>query len=84
MNEQKKYYDANFAHYAELLEKHEEISISTSSVAKLLESEYILSPKVSRAKQKRMKKELKEMKKAAKNQKEAAAIHLWYSLQIFH
>ena len=69
-----KYYDANFTHYTELLEKHEEISISVSSVAKILESEYILSPKVSRAKQKRIKKQLKEMKKAAKTQKEADVI----------
>ena len=72
----KKYYNANFTHYTELLEKYEEISISTSSVAKILESEYILSPKVSRAKQKRMKKQLNEMKKAAKTQKEADAIQI--------
>lgn len=70
----KKYFDANFTHYAELLSKHEKINLSTSSIAKILESEYILSPKVSRAKQKRVKKELKELKKAAKTQKEADAI----------
>lgn len=70
----KKYYDANFTHYTELLEKHEDISISASSVSKILESEYILSPKVTRTKQKRIKKHLKELKKAAKTQKEADAI----------
>ena len=70
----KKYYDANFTHYTELLEKHEGISISASSVSKILESEYILSPKVTRTKQKRIKKHLKELKKAAKTQKEADAI----------
>ncbi|EFD00411.1 hypothetical protein CLOSTHATH_01377, partial [Hungatella hathewayi DSM 13479] len=44
-----KYYDANFTHYTELLEKHECISVSPSSVSKILEEEYILSPKVTRA-----------------------------------
>lgn len=70
----KKYFDANFSHYTELLAKYEKINISPSSVSKILESEYILSPKVSRSKQKRIKKQLKELKKAAKTQKEADAI----------
>lgn len=41
-----KYFDANFQHYSELLEAHEHICVSPSSVAKILESKYILSPKV--------------------------------------
>lgn len=69
-----KYFDANFTHYTELLAKHENLTLSASSVSKILESEYILSPKVSRSKQKRIKKELKELKKAAKTQKEAYVI----------
>jgi transposase len=69
-----KYYDANFQHYSELLESHEQIKVSASSVARILESEYILSPKVTKAKQKRIKQELAEKKKAAKTQKEADAI----------
>ena len=69
-----KYYDANFTHYAELLGEYEKINISTSSVAKILESEYILSPKVTRSKQRRIKKHLKDLKKAAKTQKEVDAI----------
>jgi hypothetical protein len=69
-----KYYDANFRHYSELLESHENIKISESSVAKILESEYILSPKVTKAKQKRIRKELEAKKKAAKTQKEADVI----------
>src|SRR5699024_1347713 len=48
-----KYFDANFTHYTELLAKHENLTLSASSVSKILESEYILSPKVSRSKQKR-------------------------------
>lgn len=70
----KKYFDSNFTHFTELLEMHEGISISTSSVSKILESEFILSPKVTSAKKKRIKKHLKELKKAAKTQKEANVI----------
>ena len=66
-----KYYDANFTHYTELLEAHEHISVSVSAVASILESEYILSPKVTKAKKKRVKKELAQKKQAAKTQKEA-------------
>jgi transposase len=69
-----KYYGTNFRHYSELLESHENIKISESSVAKILESEYILSPKVTKAKQKRIRKELAAKKKDAKTQKEADAI----------
>ncbi|MEG1947084.1 MAG: transposase, partial [Lachnospiraceae bacterium] len=69
-----KYYNANFTHYTELLAEHEGISISTSSVSKILESEYILSPKVTHAKQKRIKKHLKNLKETAKTQKEVDAI----------
>ena len=66
-----KYYDAHFTHYTELLKTHEHISISVSAVASILESEYILSPKVTKAKKKRMKKELEQKQQAAKTQKEA-------------
>lgn len=66
-----KYYDANFTHYTQLLETHEHISVSVSAVASILESEYILSPKVTKAKKKRIKKELARKQQAAKTQKEA-------------
>ena len=69
-----KYYDANFTHYTELLETHEHISVSVSAVASILESEYILSPKVTKAKKKRVKKELAQKQQAAKTQKEAELI----------
>ena len=69
-----KYYDANFTHFSELLESNEGIKVSTSTVASILESEYILSPKVTRAKKKRIKKQLEEKKKAAKSNKEAEKI----------
>lgn len=69
-----KYFDTNFTHFTELLEEVEGIHISTSCVANILEAEYIFSPKVTKAKKKRVKKELDAMKKTAKTQKEADTI----------
>ena len=69
-----KYFNANFQHFTELLAKHEQIHISASSVAAILESKYILSPKVTRSKQKRLKKALQAAKLAARTQKEADTI----------
>lgn len=65
-----KYYDANFTHFAELLATHEGIRISVSSIASILEKEYILSPKVTKAKKKRISKELRQKQGTAKTQKE--------------
>lgn len=69
-----KYYDANFSHFTELLLEYENIQLSPSCVASILESEYILSPKATKAKKRRIKKELEDKKKSAKTQKEADAI----------
>lgn len=51
-----KYYDANFTHFTELLDRNEGIKASVATVASVLESEYILSPRATRAKKKRLKK----------------------------
>ncbi|WHE86194.1 hypothetical protein [Lachnoanaerobaculum gingivalis] len=64
-----KYYEANFEHYTELLKKHEGISISSSSVMSILESEYILSPKATKAKRRRIKQALRAKKQAATSKK---------------
>lgn len=69
-----KYYGANFEHFTELLGKYENIHISPSAVMSILEAEYILSPKATKAKKKRIKEQLKAEKKAAKTQKEADRI----------
>lgn len=69
-----KYYDANFVHYTELLDRHEEIKLSVSCVASILEAENILSPRVTKAKKKRVKRQLEEAKAAAKTKKEADRI----------
>ena len=71
-----KYYDANFEHFTELLGKHEDIYLSPSAVMSILEAEYILSPKATKAKKKRIKEQLKADKKAAKSQKEADQIQI--------
>ena len=69
-----KYFDASFQHFTELLEDREKIRISASSVSKILEAEYILSPNVTKAKRKRVLKQLLEKKKFASSKKEAKAI----------
>ncbi len=69
-----KYYDANFTHFSELLESCENISVSVGTTASILEAEYILSPKVTRAKKKRIAKELRQKQDAAKTQREKDAI----------
>ena len=69
-----KYYDANFVHYTELLERNEGIKLSVSCVSSFLEAENILSPCATKAKKKRVKKQLKESKAAAKTKREANII----------
>ncbi len=69
-----KYYEANFTHFTELLSKHEGITLSVSAVTNFLEAEHILSPRVTKAKKKRIKRELEKQKEAAKTKKEADKI----------
>jgi len=69
-----KYYDANFVHFTELLETYEGIKLSVSVVSSILEAEGIYSPRLTKKKKKRIKKELEEAKKTAKNKEEADRI----------
>ena len=69
-----KYYDANFTHFTQLLEKHERIHVSTGTVASILEEFYILSPMATKAKKKRIAKRLRQKQASSKSQKEKAAI----------
>ena len=69
-----KYYDANFTHFTELLERDNHIVLSAPTVASILEQAGILSPKVTKLKKKRIRRELEEKKKATKTQKEADAV----------
>ena len=65
-----KYYDANFAHFSELLLKEENISVSDSTIKNWLFNEDILSPKARRKTVKKLKSILKERKKQTKSNKE--------------
>lgn len=69
-----KYCEANFTHFTELLSRFEGISLSVSSVSSILEAHYILSPRVTKAKRKRIKKQLKAKQNAAKTKKEAVQL----------
>ena len=64
-----KYFDATFQHFTELLASHEGISLSPSCVASILESVHILSPRATKAKIKRVKKELEHKMKTAESKK---------------
>ena len=66
-----KYFGANFVHFTELLKRNEGITLSVSSVSSFLEAEGILSPRVTKAKKKRIKKELEQKMAAAKTKREA-------------
>jgi transposase len=69
-----KYYDANFTHFTEILAREENIAVSESAVRSILEAEYILSPKVTKSKKKRIIKELEAKKQQSKGKKEADEI----------
>ena len=69
-----KYYGANFVHFTELLKRNENISLSVSAVTNYLETENIYSPRVTKAKRKRIRKELEQKKANARTKKEADAI----------
>lgn len=69
-----KYWDANFQHYSELLEKYEGVKVSPSTVRSILMEEFIISPKANRSTKKRIKKILEEKKVNASTKKEANEI----------
>lgn len=52
------YSNANFTHFQEILEQQEHICISVSALTSILENRYILSPKATKAKKKRMQHEI--------------------------
>lgn len=68
------YFDCNLTHYSELLEKHEDIKVSVSTINSILRKEFILSPKANRSSKKAMKKELKDLQSKTKSKKKSAVI----------
>lgn len=69
-----KYWDTNFVHCCELLEKHDGINISPSCLKNILSQEYILSPKAKRITRRNMNKLLKQLHKEAKTKKQKEVI----------
>ena len=65
-----KYYDANFTHFAELLENQEDIKVSKSFIREFFLTEGILSPMATRELKKRLKQQLELEKKRLKSKKE--------------
>ncbi|HHT97206.1 MAG TPA: ISNCY family transposase [Clostridiales bacterium] len=65
-----KYWDATFSHACELLEAHDGIKISSTTLTNILYEEFILSPISTRKTKQRIKKKLKELSKNAKSKKE--------------
>ncbi len=70
-----KYAGANFTHFTEFLEEQEHIDLSVSTVTAILEGKDIYSPRITKAKKKRVKKELRERLKKATSEKEKKEIH---------
>lgn len=71
---QSKYFDTNFSHCVELLAKYEGISISVSTLRSILEAEFILSPKATKAKKKRTKQLLEHLHSHTNSKKEKAQL----------
>jgi len=69
-----KYYDANFSHFTELLEKEEDVVVSESLVREILYSQEILSPRATRKTRREFKKKLEAALKETKTEKEAAKL----------
>jgi hypothetical protein len=62
-----KYEDANFVHYSELLEEHENIKSSPSTIRSILIKENIISPKANRTTRKNLVKKLKDQMEITKS-----------------
>ena len=69
-----KYYEANLVHYTELLKRLEGIRLSVSCVTSILEAANIYSPRITKAKKRRIKEQLNAARDAAKTKKEAEII----------
>ena len=69
-----KYYDANFAHFTELLERVENIVVSEGAVRKILSGDGILSPKANRNTRRKFKKQLEAILEKTKSVKAAERI----------
>ena len=67
-----KYFEANFTHYTELLERLEGIKLSVSAVSSILETEYIFSPRVTKSKKTYQKGTVTEKRKCKNDERKYA------------
>lgn len=65
-----KYWDANFTHACELLQNHDGISISPSTLKRILFQEYVISPKAKKCTRKNLNILLKNLHSQATSKKE--------------
>lgn len=65
-----KYWDCNYRFFTELLAKHEHINVSESAIRKILNEEYIFSPKCHRKTKRRIKQELEQKKLSCTSKRE--------------
>lgn len=70
-----KYWDATFSYACELLEKHDQISISPTTLSKILYDEFILSPRSTKKTKRFLSTKLKNMLKNASSKRELDHIH---------
>lgn len=71
---QTKYEGTNFTHFSELLSRHEQVTISTTTIHSTLSAADILSPKARRITKRNQKKLLKAKKEQATSMKEKAQL----------
>jgi len=69
-----KYWNTNFTHCCELLEKHDAIKISPSTLRKVLHDEFILSPRATRKTKNHMAKVIRQLHTASTSKKEKALL----------
>lgn len=70
-----KYPDTTFSYACELLEENDGISLSPTTLSKILYGEFIASPRTTKKTKRRMAATLRELKKASPSKKKLEAIH---------
>lgn len=70
-----KYWDATFSYACELLQKHDHITLSPTSLANILYQEFIASPRTTRKTKRRMSAKLKQMQQKVLTKRDQERLH---------
>lgn len=70
-----KYWDATFSYACELLEKHDQITLSPTSLSNILYKEFIASPRTTRKTRRKMAAKLKEMQQKVLTKRDQERLH---------